>query len=147
MIRPRGATPCGDDLAARLGVVASAAAMVEAIRAAAPEVSDDTDDDDDTLGRVLPERARAAEAVADALSVEPDYVVAALMLADARERFQAMDDALNSRSGDRLAVIAHARAQARYQRWSDVHRLMAAAVAAEQREAARARADRREVSS
>ena len=136
------------DLAARMGVVASAAAMVEAIRASAPEVArdddadDDTPDDDNTLGRVLPERARAAEAVADALSIEPDYIVAALMLADARERFQRLDDALDSRGGDRLAVIAHARAQARYQRWSDVQRLMAAAVAAEQREARRTAAVR-----
>lgn len=136
------------DLASRLGVVASAAAIVEAIRASAPEVArdddadDDTPDDDDTLGRVLPERARAAEAVADALSIEPDYVVAALMLADARERFHALDDAIDSRVGDRLAVIAHERARARYQRWSDVQRLLAAAVAAEQREARRTAAVR-----
>ena len=136
------------DLASRLGFVASAAAIVEAIRASAPEVArdddadDDTPDDDDTLGRVLPERARAADAVADALSIEPDYVVAALMLADARERFHSLDDALDSRGGDRLAVIAHERARARYQRWSDVQRLMAAAVAAEQREARRTAAVR-----
>lgn len=134
MIRPLGAISDPEERA-RL--------LADEIRTVAPEIAREDDDDLD----VTPERARASELVALALDAELDHNICAAMLAQARDAYHAITSEYSERAGDRLYRRQCAQALVRYERWLDVQQALTDATRAEGIQAARALAERREVSS